>query len=483
MFDYCEKAIDILKSRRVDFGDIRIVEKKEQGLGVKNGRVAAADVSHSLGFGVRALVNGAWGFASSNELTPREVERVTGLAIEIAKASSLLKSKAVRLAPEPAYQDRWVSPFLIDPFQVSLQTKMDLLFAVDKILRKDKRIKSSIAYMDYDHVRKHLATTDGTRIEQVALCTGAGCICSAVENGEIQERSFPAGNGRNMQQVGYEFIDALRMEERADQVREEAIALLSAPQCPEGKMDLIIGGNQLALQIHESAGHASELDRVLGYEESYAGSSFLTTDKYKNGFRYGSPIVNLVADATLPGGLATCGYDDDGVRAQRWHIVKDGMLSGYMTNREFCGEIGLKRANGCNRADGHSSIPITRICNLSLMPGDWEYDDLIASTKNGIIMDNNKSWSIDQKRLNFQFGSEMGWLVKNGKITGMVKNPTYQGITPEFWNSCDAICNHKHWKLQGVVNCGKGQPGQTARMTHASSPARFKNVTVGVKAK
>jgi TldD protein len=218
---------------------------------------------------------------------------------------------------------------------------------------------------------------------------------------------------------------------------------------------------------------------VLGYEESYAGSSFATIEKLGK-FRYGSPVVNLVADATLPGGLATAGYDDDGVKAQRWHIVRDGVLSGYMTNREFCGRIGRDRSWGSCRAEGYSNIPITRICNLSLMPGSTPLDRLVGEVRDGIVMENNISWSIDQKRLNFQFGCEIGWLIKNGKKTKMVKNPTYQGITPEFWNSCDAVADHSNWQLWGVANCGKGQPGQTAMMTHASSPARFRKVKIGM---
>ena len=478
MFDFCGKALDIASSKGVSFGDIRIVDERTQFLAVRNGAIAYADDSQTLGFGVRVLYNGAWGFAASSELTLREVERVTLLAVEIAKASSSVKNRAVRLAAEPAYLDRWQSPCLIDPFLVPLETKLGVLMRTDEILRGNKKIASTFSHMSFSRKHQYHATTEGSRIEQVLVFSGASSQATASDGHETQVRTYPYG--RHRLQMGYEVVASLDLPAHAERIREEAVALLSAPSCPSGVKDLIIGGEQLALQIHESVGHASELDRVLGYEESYAGSSFATTEKLGK-FRYGSPIVNLVADATLPGGLATVGYDDDAVRAQRWHIVKNGILSGYMTNREFCGEIGMKRSWGSNRADSFASIPIVRICNLSLMPGDWEYDDLVADTKDGIIMDNNRSWSIDQKRLNFQFGSEAGWLVKNGKIKGMVKNPSYQGITPEFWNSCDAICNHKRWQLYGVVNCGKGQPGQTARMCHASSPARFRNVKIGIK--
>ena len=280
--------------------------------------------------------------------------------------------------------------------------------------------------------------------------------------------------------MGYEFILSTPFVENAERVREEAVALLSVPDCPVGEMDLIIGGGQLALQIHESIGHPSELDRVLGMEANYAGTSFLTTDLYRD-YNYGSPIVNVVADATVPTGIGTFGYDDDGVRAQRYHMIQNGLYKMYLTNRELAHVIGDKRSRGCNRADGYSSIPMIRMINISLMPVHGTLDGLIADTKNGLYIENNKTWSIDQRRLNFQFTTEIGWEIKNGKKLRMVKNPTYQGITPKFWQSCDAICGEEEWQLYGVPNCGKGQPGQRAEMSHGAAPSRFKKVTVGVR--
>ncbi len=481
MFTFAKKAIEIADRYKVDFGDIRVIETRSQVLSVKNGEIGSLNDSVTLGFGVRILFDGAWGFASSDVMTSGEVERVTKLAIGIAKASATIKDKRVRLASEPAYQDMWSTPFIKDPFAVPTETKLGLLFAVDKVLRKDARVRSAVSSMDFIREHQWHMTTEGSRIEQVLLSSGAGYTAHAVDKSESQARSYPSTHGGQTLSMGYELIESLNLLENAERVRHEAVALLTAPACPGGNKDLITYGNQLALQIHESVGHASELDRVLGYEESYAGSSFATTEKLGK-FRYGSPIVNLVADATLPGGLATAGYDDDAVKAQRWHIVKDGILSGYMTNREFAGRIGKDRSWGSCRADGYYNIPITRICNLSLMPGSVSEEDLIRDTKDGVIMENNKSWSIDQRRLNFQFGCEIGWLVKNGKKTTMVKNPTYQGITPEFWNSCDAIANEQSWRLWGVANCGKGQPGQRAMMCHGNSPSRFRKVKIGVKA-
>jgi len=481
MFNFAKKAIEIADKHRADFGDIRVIETRRQTLSVRNGEIGSLNDTVTLGFGVRILFDGAWGFASSDVMTAGEVERITRLALNIARASATLKDKKVRLAHEPAYQDIWQTPFITDPFAVPVDKKMSLLFAVDKVLRKDARIKSAVSSMNFIREHQWHMTTEGSRIEQVLLSSGAGYNADAVNAHEAQTRSYPSTHGGQTLSMGYELIDSLDLLGNAERVRGEAVALLTAPACPSGKKDLITYGNQLALQIHESVGHASELDRVLGYEESYAGSSFATTEKLGK-FRYGSPIVNLIADATLPGGLATAGYDDDAVKAQRWHIVKDGILSGYMTNREFAGRIGKDRSWGSCRADGYSNIPITRICNLSLMPGRVSEEDIVKDTKDGVIMENNKSWSIDQKRLNFQFGCEIGWLVKNGKKTKMVKNPTYQGITPEFWNSCDAIADENSWRLWGVANCGKGQPGQTAMMCHGNSPSRFRKVKVGVKA-
>lgn len=476
MKDFLRKAVEIMKAKKVVFGDIRIIEERVQNISVKNKEITELKDDTSCGFGVRVLVDGGWGFASSNEMRLKEVEKVVSKAIDVAKASSLCRNTKVKLAYEPPYQDIWKTPILKDPFEISIEKKIDILYSINEVLMKNQKIKIANSKMSFIKTHKYYASTDGSQIEQIFYYSGAGYSATSIEGSEVQTRSYPGGHAF-MLGMGWEFIESLQLLDHAERIREEAVALLTAENCPDDERDLIIYGDQLALQIHESCGHATELDRVLGYEESYAGSSFLTTDKLGK-FRYGSSIVNLVADTTLPGGLATCGYDDDGVKAQRWHIVKDGILTGYMTNREFAHTIAHKRSCGANRADSYRSIPIIRITNLSLMPGDWEYEDIIRSTKKGIIMENNKSWSIDQKRLNFQFGCEIGWLVENGKITKMVKNPVYQGITWRFWRSCDAIANEKYWKLYGVSNCGKGQPTQIFRMSHASSPARFRNVKV-----
>ena len=480
MKDLTQIALDAAISCGASYADIRIIDSKSQSIGVKNGEIETMNNSNSLGFGIRVIANGSWGFASSSNLTKNEIKKTSALAVKVAKASATLRKSSVKLAPEPIHNEIWTSPYLINPFNVPLENKVDLLYKIDKVLRKDNRIKVAESSMNFWNEHQWLATSEGTFIEQNLLRSGCGYSATAVKGSEVQRRSYPESHGGQHTQMGYEFIIATPLIENAERIREEAIALLSAPDCPVGQKDLIIGGGQLALQIHESIGHPSELDRVLGMEANYAGRSFITTDLYKD-FHYASPIVNVVADATVPTGLATFGYDDDGVRAQRYHIIQNGLYQMYLTNRELAHIIDDTRSRGCNRADGYENIPMIRMINISLMPVKGSLNDLIADTKDGLYIECNKTWSIDQRRLNFQFTTEIGWEIKNGKKIRMVKNATYQGITPKFWQSCDAICGEEEWMLYGVPNCGKGQPGQRAEMSHGAAPARFKKVTVGVK--
>ena len=481
MRDLTAVALNTAKRRGASYADIRILQITVEGLTVRNGELGEIRQEESVGFGVRVIVDGAWGFAAGPSVTREDIRETAIQACRIAKASAKLKRGNVRLSKEEVVDTAWQTPLVIDPFRVPVNEKLDLLFRIDEILRKDRRIKAAESSMGCVRERQWLATSEGTFIDQTLTRTGAGYSATAVEAGEVQKRSYPMSFGGQYMSMGYELVRALALVENAEKTREEAVALLSARPCPSGKKDLILDGTQLALQIHESVGHPSELDRVLGLEENYAGRSFLTLEKYGK-FRYGSEHVTLMADSTVPGGLATMGYDDDGVRAQRWPIVRNGIFVGYHTNREFAPVLKQSSRGSC-RADSWASLPMIRITNLSLMPGDSKLEELIADTKDGIFMRTNKSWSIDQMRYNFQFGCEVGWEIKNGKLGAMLKDCTYQGITPEFWNSCDAVCDGDHWTLWGVVNCGKGQPGQTAEMSHGAAPARFRKVTVGVMTK
>ncbi len=472
-----ELALDTAMRLSASYADIRIIYNQYEYVSAKNEKISEIVRSEDEGFGIRVIANGAWGFASSGLVTKSEIERISTMAVEIAKASSILKKSDVKLAPEPAYIDKWQTPYLEDPFKVSLESKIDLLLRINNELMKVKDIKVANSQMRFIREKQFFANTEGSYIEQELLRSSVGYTATAVGEGDMQVRSYPDSHGWHSMSKGYEFVRELPLIENTQRTAEEASALLKAPKCPEMKTDLILSGSQLSLQIHESIGHPTELDRVLGTEANYAGTSFVTIDKLGK-FQYGSPIVNIVADSTIPYGLATIGYDDEGVKAQKWHLIENGIFVGYLTSRETAPVIGESRSRGAMRADGWQNIPLIRMTNISLMPGEWSLDDLIADTKDGIYMDTNRSWSIDQKRLNFQFGTEIAWEIKNGKKTRILKNPVYQGITPEFWNSCDAICNSDHFVLWGVTNCGKGQPGQTAEMSHGAAPARFRNVQV-----
>ncbi|MCG3133517.1 MAG: Metalloprotease TldD [Planctomycetes bacterium] len=486
------RAIDVARRAGAQWADVRIGRTESEELAVRNGAVCTLEKEDQTGFGVRVLVDGAHGFASGFELTPDEVDRVAALAVELARAGRGAGPGRLSWAAEPAWRDVWTSPFMIDPFAVPIDRKIDLLLRADGILRAKPEITASHASMSFRRESQVLLSSDGADLFQVTLRSGAGISATAHRDGETQCRSYPAAFGGQYLQAGWELVESMDLVGNAERCREEAIELLSAAPCPVGEKDLILSGDQLALQIHESVGHASELDRVQGWEANFAGTSFVDTGKLSGGFRYGSDLVNLVADATVPGGLATIGYDDDGVRSQRWHVVRDGVFSGYLTSRDVAhfesqnapaaerAASSAPRSRGCSRAEGPWNVPIVRISNLSLMPGRWDFDSLVADTEDGVYMAGVKCWSIDQQRLNFQFTCEYGWEIKGGKRARTVKNPTYQGITPQFWRSCDAICDDRHWRLWGVPNCGKGQPMQVAEMSHGAAPTRFRKVSVGV---
>jgi len=478
MFNICDFIMDICKKSGVEYADARVVEMTYESLTVKKGELSGIENSISKGVGIRVIVDGAWGFASTNDLSESSLKKNVQLAVNIGKASSHLIKQKVLLTQDKIYQDTWSSPYVVDPFKVSWEDKVGLLMECDKILTEDKRIVDSRVHMSFSKEVQWFVSSEGSRIRQQILRSGGGMTATASNGDEFQRRSFPASFGQYYQ-GGYEVIQGFDLIENAKNTGKEAIELLDAPQCPSGKKDLILHGEQLALQIHESIGHATELDRVLGLEANYAGRSFVTLEK-KGNFKYGSKLMNIVADPTCPMGLGTYGYDDDGVRAKRFHVIKDGIFENYLGNREFASAVNETESRACNRAQGWKHIPIVRMPNLSLMPGGGTLEDIISDTKDGIIVDTVKSWSIDQYRYNFQFGMEAGWVIKDGKISYMVKNPTYQGITPEFWGKMDRVAGFSEWKLNGVPNCGKGQPMQVAEMSHGCSPARFKNIEVGI---
>ena len=479
MRELIDLALDGAQRAGAGYADIRLVERDTESLTVKNGNLAEAGSDRSAGFGVRVLVDGAWGFAGSSRLESAEVERITREAVAIARASGLATREPIVLDDTPPSVASFRTPFEEDPFGVPLDEKLGILFDADAAMARVAGVTLRTGSMEAGRERKTFASTEGASIEQELVEVGAGIEALAVSESEVQRRTYPQSAGGQHVTGGFEAIRDLRLAEHAQQIAEEAVALLEAPQCPSGEMTLIIGSSQLALQVHESCGHPIELDRVLGMEASFAGTSFLTLDKLDQ-LQYGSELVNIEADATAPGGLGTFGFDDEGVPAQKVPIVSAGRFVGYLTSRETAPIIG-RRSMGSSRASGWNVIPLIRMTNVNLRPGSaGSLDDLIADTPDGLFVTSNHSWSIDDRRLNFQFGTEIGWIIKNGRLAQMVKNPTYTGITPQFWGSCDAICGESEWNLWGLPNCGKGEPMQTHRVGHGAAPARFRGVRVGV---
>jgi TldD protein len=453
---------------------------RQRDLTTKNGQVGTLVQSESIGIGVRALANGAWGFASTDRLTREGLAACAAQAVSIAKASALAKRGDVVMVEEGGYVDSWQSPFRKDPFELPLENQLALLLTADAEMRRVKGVTLTETSMQFRKIDSWFASSIGSRIHQRKLITGCGIAATSFQGDEIQKRSYPNSFGGQHALEGYELVESLDLLKHAPRVGEEAAALHSAAQCPEKTGTLILGGSQLGLQIHESVGHPIELDRVLGQEANFAGTSFLTLDQL-NKLRYGSDIVNVVADARLEHGpgLGTFAYDDEGVPAQCTDIIKDGQFRGYLSNRETAHLIGLKRSSGTMRTESWNRLPIIRMTNISLNPGTWNFDDMVADTDDGILMETNRSWSIDDRRYQFQFSTELGWEVKSGKKTRMLKNPSYSGITTEFWNSCDAICSRDYWTLWGTPNCGKGQPMQTMGTGHGASPSRFRKVKIG----
>ena len=481
MREYAERALNFADRREVQYADVRLVDSRERTISTKNGKMGSASSEESMGIGIRVLLNGCWGFASTDDLSGDSLAATAKRATDIARASALAKKKDIVLVPVEQKSVIWSSPFQIDPFTTSVEDNLDLLLRADQEMRSVAGITLAEAGLHFRRSHEFFLSTEGSAIEQTRVVSGAGIVAQCFAHDEIQKRSYPNSFGGQYQLKGYELVDELQLVENARRVAEEAVALHSADQCPQGKRTVILGGSQVGLQIHESIGHPIELDRVLGMEANYAGTSFLTLDKLRT-LRYGSEIVNVVADARLEHGpgLGTFAFDDEGVAAQRIDVITDGLFSGYLASRETAQEIGENRSNGTMRADGWNRIPMIRMTNISLLPGTWKPDDLIADTDDGIYMETNRSWSIDDRRYHFQFGCEIAWEIRNGKKIRMLKNPSYSGITTEFWNSCDAIGDAASWTLWGTPNCGKGQPSQTMGTGHGASPSRFRNVTVGI---
>jgi TldD protein len=479
MNDFMAEALDAAAGSGAAYADVRSVETLTESLSVRGQSVESLERSDGIGFGVRVLFDGAWGYASSARIDRTEAHRVARVAVEVAKAGRLALGRPVELVDEPPHRAVWSSPYSVDPFSVPLEEKIGLLATAASAMEAVEGVRIGRGSMDLARLQTRFISSEGADIEQTVVHSGAGIEATAVSDTDVQTRSYPASFRGDIVSGGYEFIEAMNLADHAQSTAEEAVALLSAPECPSAVTTLVLDGHQVVMQVHESVGHATELDRVLGMEASFAGTSFVGIE-HMGTFRYGSDIVNITCDATSPGGVGTFAYDDEGVEAQKTYLVENGILVGFQTSRETAASVGATRSNGTMRAEGWENFPLIRMTNINLLPGEGTIDDLIGGVDDGIYMQTNKSWSIDDKRKNFQFGCEIAWEIKDGRLGRMLRNPRYTGITPQFWASCDAIAGPGEWRMWGTPNCGKGQPGQTMKVGHGAAPARFRNVSVGV---
>ena len=470
-----EEALDTARALGASYADARWVELRREEIRIRNLETEELRREERRGVGIRVLCEGAWGFAAAADPSPREASEAAELAVRLARAAARIRARKVDLGEPVRSRGSYKTPFGRDPFSVSVEEKIELLLQALSEMRKEKEMKAAEGWIRSEKEHKIFASTEGSWVDQELVRCGASIRAWAVREDEVQVRSYPSSLG-HMESGGWEVVERLDLVGNARRIAWEAAALLSAPLCPDLVTTVILDGAQLALQIHESLGHPAELDRVLGTEASYAGTSFLTPEK-RGSFRYGSEEVTLVADATAPGGLGSFGWDDEGVPAQRIVLVDRGIFRNYLSSRETAAILGM-RSGGAMRASGFDRMPLVRMTNVNLEPGEWKFEDLISDTEEGIYLANTRSWSIDDRRLNFHFEVEIAWEIKGGKLGRILKNAAYTGVTPEFWSRCDAVCSREHWRMWGVLDCAKGEPVQLVGVGHGTAPARFRGVRV-----
>ncbi len=476
-------AIDLIRQAGCEYGDVRFCNYRKQNIAARDRSLNQLSDKVSAGFGVRVLLDGAWGFAASHRKTPAEVARIVTLAVDIAKGSRLTQQTPIKLVPVEAYRDSYTTPIAIDPFTIPITEKAELLLNLNEKLLEfsEKGIKKANSFLRFAREEKIFASTEGSVIDQTIYRSYTGFSCTAVANGDAQSRSYE----HYPLNIGYEHINTADLFAQVERVATEAIEKVNAPKFPSGILpNLILKPSNLWLTIHESVGHPTELDRVYGYEANFAGTSFATTDKLGK-LQYAAPWINFKCDRTQPGGRSTIAYDDEGVPGQDWYVVKDGILVDYLTDRETAYRLGRGSSNGCAYADSWDSVPMVRIPNLGLEPGPKNGShtatlaEMIADTDEGILIDGIGSYSIDQQRRNFQFGGDAFWKIEKGKIVGMLKDVTYHSMTTDFWNSVDAIGPAEAYIQASTNMCGKGEPIQIAEMTHACVPVRVRNISIG----
>ena len=491
-----DTALTAAKADGATYCDVRIGRYLRQFVITREDKVENVVNTESSGIGIRVIANGTWGFAATSDTSPDAVAKAAKQAVAIAKANSRLTTEPVQLAPVKGVGEvSWATPIKKNAMEVPIKEKVDLLLGVNAAA-----IKAGASYINsilfQVNEQKYFASTDGSYIDQDVHRIWAPVTVTAVDKatGKFRTReglSSPMG-------MGYEYLDAKAadkvtlpggavvygnsydMLEDAVAAAQQAQEKLKARTVKPGKYDLMLDPSHLWLTIHESVGHPLELDRVLGYEANYAGTSFATLDKWKEKFKYGSDKVTLFADKLQPGSLGAVGYDDEGVKTQRWDLVKDGTLVNYQVIRDQAHILGLKESQGCCYADSWSSVQFQRMANVSLQSGKEKLSphEMIKDIENGIYIVGDGSFSIDQQRYNAQFGGQLFYEIKNGKVTEMIEDVAYQIRTPDFWNACTAVCDDKDYRFGGSFFDGKGQPGQVSAVSHGSSTARFNGINV-----
>jgi TldD protein len=472
-----DAALDRARALGSSYADVRIADYRTQALRAREARIASISDDTSMGFGVRVIADGGWGFAASSRLEPAEVRRVTERAVALARASARLSRQPVQLAPITAHVAVWNTPLRRDPFAVSLEEKADRLLSLNAVALRQPGISFVDSQMTFVREHKYFASTEGARIEQTLSRLHPGFTLTSVD-GETGDYTTRA-SASDPRALGYEYIEDYPWDEEVRQAAEDAREKHRAPSVEPGKRDLILHPTHLWLTIHESIGHGTELDRALGYEADFAGTSFLTPDRLGK-FQLGSPLINVVAEKTAPGSLATAGYDDDGAETGEWPLVVDGQFVDYQFTREQAHWLGKSRGHACSYADSWKNLPFQRMPNVNLLPGKAPLNlaQLIAGTDDAILIKGRSSYSIDHQRYNFQFSGQTAWQIKGGRVTHMLKDVAYQASSPAFWAACDALCSKEEYYVGGSFFDGKGQPIQTNAVSHGCVPARFRQIDV-----
>jgi TldD protein len=479
-------AIGEAKKQGASYADLRIGRYRNQFSGYRLSPERGSNITdevpfvtdqNSFGFGVRVIVNGQWGFAASPLVTAEEIARITREAVTVAKANAAAQATPVELAPVKVYRDRWTSKFDKDPFAIAMGEKLELIHSATVSAKKDPNVFSSFGALGFQAEDKYFASSEGSSIQQYVVRVYPLLSATAVDfkNGISRTRNYTV----EPQTAGWEAIAKANLLENAPRIRSEVLEHLAAPPVKPGKKDLVLLPSHLWLTIHESIGHSTELDRALGYEANYAGTSFLTTEKMGN-FKVGSDLMNVFGDRTIDRGLATVKYDDDGVLTTKFPIIEKGVFKHYQTIRDQAHLIGETESRGCCYADSWSSVPFQRMPNVWLAPGPETVtpEDLISGVEDGILIEGDGSFSIDQQRYNFQFGGDAFWEIKGGKKGGMISRVAYQARTPDFWHACDGISGPSYWQQFGAPNDGKGEPAQSNSVSHGCSPSRFRQINV-----